>query len=825
MDDFPGSERATNTNAAVPKPFADESLAARIFEASPAATLLVDAAGKVTELNSEAARLFDRQRAALIDRPLSELIPQLDLTGHADPQQEHLALRGDGVAVPVEVALKPLPLGDQHYVIVALADISARKSADRYLRDSEALHRTLYQDAPVMMHSIDNNGVLLSVTQHWLTTLGYSRDEVLGRKSVEFLTEESQRYAVNEVLPAFFRTGRCNDVAYQMRAKDGSVHDVLLSASLQRDADGKPVKTLAVLEDVTERRRHSAALAEQHERLRVTLNSIGDAVVTTDTAGRVEYINPVAEQLTGWRAAEARGRAIEHIFKVVDEQTLARRDNPVDKCLHEGRAVPAAPNAVLLSRSGSEYSIDYSAAPIRDAGHCIIGVVLAFRDMTEQHQLIRECSYQATHDALTKLINRAEFERCLQQALSENRESQAEHSVMLIDLDHFKRINDACGHTVGDRLLRQVGTLIQTAVRTGDVVGRLGSDEFAVILQGCGREPARRVAQTLCDKIDAFRFSHEERRFHIGASIGLVAIERDWNDPGEVLQAADTACASAKEAGRNRVHAYADVGPRLQRRRGDADWASRIEDALDHDRFILFAQMIEPTRRQHHGLHCEILLRLRDESGAIIAPGAFMPAAERFHLASRIDKWVIHQVVTLLASDPWQLRDIDQVSINLSGQSLADAEFHRHVETLLDGCHFDLGKLCFEITETSAIGRIDQAAQFITTQRARGIRFSLDDFGSGVSSFGYLKSLPVDYLKVDGQFVKRIVEDRVDFMTVKCIADLGKALGKQTVAEFVETEAARGELEKLGVDYVQGYGVHKPEPFADVLSSWRRQAA
>ena len=444
-------------------------------------------------------------------------------------------------------------------------------------------------------------------------------------------------------------------------------------------------------------------------------------------------------------------------------------------------------------------------------------MVLVFHDVTEQRRMGHEMSFRATHDELTGLVNRSEFETRLLRALHDSQQRDSAHALMYIDLDQFKLVNDACGHAVGDQLLRQVTELLNGCVRSRDTLARLGGDEFGVILEHCDVEQAERVAQKICDQMEEFRFVHDGRRFRIGTSIGLVPLDKRWSHGDAIMQAADTSCYAAKEAGRNRVHVWFDTDLTMHTRKGEMQWATRLEQALDEDRFLLYGQRIVPIRPTGEGLRCEVLIRLQDHDGSIIPPGAFLPAAERFQLASRIDRWVVRQVFALLASGDPALDAVHTLAVNLSGQSISDPAFQRYLLELIDSQPVDLGKLCFEITETAAITKLAEAGSFIQGMRRLGMRLALDDFGSGSSSFGYLKALQVDYLKIDGQFIKDVVHDPLDRAAVRCFCDVARVMGLKTVGEFVEDDPILQELLELGVDYAQGYLIHRPEPLGRLL--------
>ncbi|WP_342310457.1 EAL domain-containing protein [Burkholderia pyrrocinia] len=677
-------------------------------------------------------------------------------------------------------------------------------------------YRTLYESTPAMLHSIDPQGRLVHVSDVWLATFGYTRDEVIDRRWADFLTPASRDYATDVAIPELFRNGQCEAIEYQAVRNDGAVIDVLLSAIVQRDTCGA-LLSLSVMENVTERKRVQTELATQCERLRVTLHSIGDAVITTDAIGRIEYINPAAERLTGWTNADACGKPSEMVFHVVDAISRQPAANPVEVCLSEHRSFDETSHTLLISREGGEYHIEDSAAPIKDTAGAIFGVVLVFRNVSEQYRISREMTYRATHDTLTGLLNRDEFDNRLRHAHESALNTGVEHALMFIDLDQFKIVNDAAGHAAGDRLLKQISELIQNLIRKRDTFARLGGDEFGLILEGCSIDAAFGVAQKICDRVDAFRFPYGTQNFHVGTSIGLVPVDRRWTHTANILQAADNACHAAKVEGRNRVHTFFSDDQQIVAHRNDMQWARRIEHALDEAQFVLFWQQIRPLNDTECMIHGEILIRMRDDNGTLISPAAFLSSAERFHMITRIDRWVVRQVFDWMACHLDALEHVGSIGINLSGQSIGDQDFHRYVLDLLNEISFDHEKLCFEITETAAITNFSAATAFIDSMRASGIRFALDDFGSGVSSFGYLKNLPVDYLKIDGQFIRNLASDPVDQATVRCIQTIARATGKQTVAEFVETEHVERLLREIGIDYAQGFLGHRPASLNEML--------
>ena len=615
------------------------------------------------------------------------------------------------------------------------------------------------------------------------------------------------------------------DAEFRVVHDDGSVHHLRIAARPTRSPDDAALRLLGTCWDVTPLRRLSDELAGQRELLHVTLQSIGDAVITTDAAGRVTWLNPEAEHLCGWSSSEAACRALPEVFEIVHGETRQPAVDPVTTCLATGLTANLADGTVLLSRGGEEYGIQDSAAPIRDADGELLGSVLVFRDVSEQRRLAGEMSYRATHDALTGMVNRSELELRLGRALTRAREEGGERALLYVDLDRFKLVNDACGHGVGDRLLQQVARLMGSVIGAGDTLARIGGDEFAVIVEEASGEAAHRLGRKLCARMDDFRFAHEGQRFRIGASIGLVPIDCRWTGAAAIMRAADAACYAAKDAGRNRVHAWFDTDQSMRERDRETRWAARIEQALDEDGFALHAQRIGPANGEPDGLHAEILVRLRDEEGRTIPPGAFLPAAERFHLVTRIDRWVLQRVIGIVGALA-DLSTVRTICINLSGQSVGDREFRRDAIAALERAGGEVcRRLCLEITETAAITNVGDAAAFTLQMRALGVRIALDDFGAGASSFGYLRNLSADVLKIDGRYIRNMLDDALDDAAVRCFVDVARLTGMQTVAEHVDRPELLERVRAIGIDCVQGYLLHEPEPLENVFRSAESAAA
>jgi diguanylate cyclase (GGDEF)-like protein/PAS domain S-box-containing protein len=552
-------------------------------------------------------------------------------------------------------------------------------------------------------------------------------------------------------------------------------------------------------------------LHAEKESYRITLASIGDAVITTDLHGTITGFNAIAERLTGWPTESALGQPLASVFHIVHEQTRDIADDPVAQCLREDQRTGLASHTCLVRRDGSEVAIDDSVAPIRDVHGQILGAVLIFRDVSEQRNLAERISYQATHDALTGLANRTEFETRLQRLLAATN-AQNPHAVLYLDLDQFKVVNDTCGHAAGDELMRQVTARLHAKIRSRDTLARLGGDEFGVLLEHCPPAEALRLAQGLRQEVKDFRFCWKEQCFTLGVSIGLVAITEPDERIDRILSAADSACYAAKDAGRNRVHVYEADDDTLTKRRGEMQWVPQIQQALEQERFCLYYQPILSLTGQSRAIeHVEVLLRLKDEHGRIVLPGAFIPAAERYDQMTAIDRWVIHQALAALGQRTERQPKLC-FAVNLSGRSLGNEAFLDYLTEELDEHPVAPECLCFEITETAAIANLTHAVRFINTMKARGCQFALDDFGSGLSSFGYLKTLPVDFIKIDGGFIKDINDDPIDRAMVKAIQQIAYTMGIKSVAESVETPESLVLLRGMNVDFAQGYAIARPAP-------------
>ena len=553
----------------------------------------------------------------------------------------------------------------------------------------------------------------------------------------------------------------------------------------------------------------------------VTLESIGDAVITTDDNGNINYLNPLAEQMTGWKFTQATGKPLIEVFDVAtDNKSSDFFDvTPDDKSLNSDN------KAILINLEGESIDIDFSVKPIFDDSHINIGTAVAFRNVSKERELRRQLSFQACHDALTGLINRFEFEKRLDKLIDTSKNNDKVHALFYLDLDEFKVVNDTCGHAAGDELLRQLSSMLHRQVRGRDTIARLGGDEFGILLENCEPGNSFKLATAILHAVQDFHFVWEGSTFKIGASIGVVEINRHSKDIADVMATADTACYSAKDSGRNRVHIAEEHEMDIENRRGEMQWVSKIAKALEENHFVLYYQSIyqlDQSEKKSFGI--ELLIRMKNEDNELIPPGAFIPAAERYNLMSQIDKWVIDYAFKWLSENSLITDSLNKCAINLSGQSIGDDNFLSYIKSHLSYYDINPNKICFEITETAAISNLNKATDFISELKRLGCFFALDDFGSGLSSFAYLKNLPVDYIKIDGMFVRDIANDPIDQEMVRSITSIAIAMNKKTIAEFVENDEIKKILADMGVDYVQGYGIAKPLPLEELTpekTNWK----
>lgn len=695
----------------------------------------------------------------------------------------------------------------------------ARERSELALNASEGRFTSLFNNVVEGVYIATPEGKLLAANPAMVRLLGYADEQELldqVTRSSAYVREQDGRRFEERIR----ESDRVTGFESQMQRRDGEVIDVLENARLVEEPGQAPYIE-GTISDVTERKRAERAVFAAKERAEVTLKSIADGVIACDEDGCIEYMNPVAETLTGWRLRAVVGQPVEEVLTLVNEHSRELLDNPIVRCLNEGRSIANHGPTLLIDRAGRDVAVQDNTAPIRDDAGSIVGAVMVFHDVTAEGRLSRKMSYQASHDALTGFINRLEFTNVLERALARARSHRSEsYALLYLDLDQFKLVNDTFGHTAGDELIRQLSERIQTCVKTHDTVARLGGDEFAVLLGNVGVESALEIAESLRQSIESFRFEWQQVGHTVQVSIGVVALDQHSASVGAVLSAADVACFTAKDLGRNRVHLYVEGETTAHHQQ--MHWLTRIDRALEDDRFKLFYQPIVRIGDDGETRYCnhyELLLRMVDEDGELVLPGTFIAAAERYDRMPAVDRWVVeHALAHADQGDPNEQAGYT-LSINLSGNSLSDDRFLEFVRDQLQATPLCRGAVCFEITETAAIANLARVRHFMSELSSLGCQFSLDDFGSGLCSFGYLKNLSVDYVKVDGAFVRNVAADPVDRSVVAAIAQVAHTMGIETVAEHVETEVIRQALPSMGVNLVQGFDIAAPKSM-DEFSPW-----
>ncbi|HHS83470.1 MAG TPA: EAL domain-containing protein [Gammaproteobacteria bacterium] len=668
-----------------------------------------------------------------------------------------------------------------------IANLPLDNQRTNTLKHTEALFSGLLESAPDAIVITDAEGRVILANKRLEQLFGYQREELIGQ-AIEILIPTAARASHIALRNDYTTRPETRPMGQHSvllaRKKDGSSFPVEISLSPHNTSTG--ILVTAIVRDITKR------IEEKREQQRLASIPLHSPIpiVEIDTDYAVSYSNAAARKLF----PELVERGLEHPLLI--ELRMIR------KHFRDGNNSPVIRQ---LEIDGSVYQQHITYVTDIDVLH------IYTLDITAIHKMAQELEHQARHDALTGLVNRQEFETRLRHAIT-NIPVDKGHALLYLDLDQFKVVNDTCGHSAGDKLLKQLTYLLQGKVRGSDTLARLGGDEFGVLLERCPLERAIEIAERLRQTVAEFRFSWEGKNFDIGVSIGLVAIEGTGNNLAEIMSAADSACYVAKDQGRNRVHIYAADDSALANHKGLMQWVPRIRQALEENRFQLYFQTILPLSPQQNKTNkCyETLIRMVGEEGEIIAPMAFIPSAERYNLMTTLDRWVVRNTLILLTT---RATDITLCTINLSGQSICEKGFMEFVVDEIKQSGIDARRLCFEITETAAIANLSEATRFIYRLKELECRFALDDFGSGFSSFAYLKNLPVDFLKIYGGFVRDMVHDAVDCTMVKSINQIAHAMEIQTIAEFVEDDITLEQLTKIGVNYAQGYGIDKPGPY------------
>ncbi len=644
---------------------------------------------------------------------------------------------------------------------------------------------------------------------------GFDR-KLMPRTSSQLLefVPAADRESFIENFTEIMKTGDNFSIEHRFNVPRLGIVWILIRGEVHTGPDGRAERVVGVSADITERKTAEYELQHLKERAQVTLAAIGDGVVRTDAGGRIDYLNPSAEELLGVRFAQVRGQELSRFYNVICEETLKPQKNVVRQCLAGRHRVEPAAGSLLIRAGESRIPIRQNASPIFDVDGELVGAVLVLTDVSQLRTLQKRMSHLATHDPLTGLINRREFELRLGQAIAEANQGDRRFALCYLDLDEFKVVNDTCGHGAGDSLLRELTSVLDAVVQNDDTLARLGGDEFGMLLADCDLDHAARHAQEVIDAVRQYRFQWNDRVFEIAASIGIVPIEGGNNNLAELLSAADSACYVAKGRGRNEIHVSKTDDHEIATRHTEMRWVERINRALAEDRFCLFKQPIMPLQNSQGPEFNEILLRLQDAQGSIVAPSQFIGAAERYRLMPVIDLWVVGAALDLIGSLGGETdKPSPAFTINLSGQSFGNTDLKRLILDSLDRLEIPPQMVLFEITETAAISNLSQAIEFMRSLRDRGCRFVLDDFGSGLSSFRYLKSLDVEFLKIDGELVREIASDPIQREMVAAIHRIGESMGIQTIGEWVENSEIERTLTDIGVDYAQGFGVGRPVPF------------
>jgi len=596
------------------------------------------------------------------------------------------------------------------------------------------------------------------------------------------------------------------EMDYRIVLPDGETKWVFERTIPVRDSNGNITSVDGYLLDITDRKVTEELLLEEKERALVTLHSIGDGVITTSNSNCVTYMNPIAEKMTGIEMAEGKGQPLERVFHAVDQNT----NRPIENIYRhwQQRTRTEEMHSVRL---GPNRDVAYSMAAIKDAEKRSIGSVVVMRDATRILSLTRKLTYFASHDALTDTMNRREFERCLNLALKSAKQQKISHVLLYIDIDQFKVVNDTCGHHAGDELLQRISMLLSKNIRSGDFIARLGGDEFAILLHRCNLRQAVIIAEKLRRTIHAARFTWENQIFEVSISIGAAEMDKDSENASVMMSAADMACYTAKDLGKDRVHVYRKTDTELNARRKEMYWVSHLSQALKQNRLSLYQQEIMPVTQESGDVRrVEVLLRLFDADGRVIPARNFLPAIERYGLINAVDRWVVQECLSIIANG--EASDTTIYAINISGPSMSQTDFLDYIKLQFNSHGVRGSKICFEITETSAVSNLRNARQFICELKSLGCYFALDDFGSGLSSFAYLKDLAVDFLKIDGSFIKNIVTDSVDRALVAAIKDVGHVMLVDTIAEHVENQAIMDVVKEIGIDYAQGTLIGYPIP-------------
>jgi diguanylate cyclase (GGDEF)-like protein/PAS domain S-box-containing protein len=717
--------------------------------------------------------------------------------------------REEGTAGRIGLEGKPHALGQLSGAVNQLLETLEARGAK--LNDREQLFQRLVETVhdAVLVHRKS----ILFANARFLSMLGMSAADVIGNPLANFVAPEYAELVENNLSRRLAGEPAAERYEVELLGAHGEVTRVELSSTLI-DSAGEAALLLTALEMLPGA---SPDGGPSRPRAMVTLDAMGESVITVDAEGRIDYVNTSAEALLGQSFDQVVGKSFAEVASLVDETDRRSLGDPVRKALATGGRVTMGKRAVLVPTGSSpERSVEISVTPLKSEGKETLGLVLVMHDTSELRGLTRQMTYQASHDALTGLVNRREFERRLREAMDAAQTGDAVHALCYLDLDRFKVVNDTCGHTAGDNMLREVATIIKEAVRDSDTASRIGGDEFALLLVGCPLEKARQIADNVVRAVDDYRFVWKDKIFNIGVSIGLVEIGRGGGSIEDIMNSADSACYVAKKQGGVHVHVYSAREEANARHSGEIHWLQKLQSALRDNKFELYYQPIVHAHSSvSNGPGLEVFVRMETENGQPAAPPAeFIRAAERYRLMPLVDRWVVQAVLSALGRGGMKLPPDRSVAINISGQTLGDSEFLEFVVDCFDHTGANPKDICFEVTETAVVANLDHARRFIGVLHGMGCEFALDNFGSGLSSFSTLKTLPMDYLKIDGSFISNLAIDTVNQAMVGAMIELSRTLNFRVVAEHVEDQLSLDTVREMGIDFAQGFIFGRPQPLS-----------
>ncbi|TQV89755.1 EAL domain-containing protein [Aliikangiella coralliicola] len=829
---------ASIVEASIKKPDMLQSyeIALKAFKLQDLGIIVIDSAYRVFLWNDWLANYSGISDQSALGKTLEDIFPELDsprlsnalsnalekgmsavlsqmFNKHPLPLFADFSSRELGRRMRQQINIKPFECDGERFALIEIKNVTASVEKEKILKQRTHDMKVLYDQNINQKKHLQNilnsstDAILTLSLEGMILDNNYSASKIFQAES-ELLKGKS----ISSFVPEYNIKKIDDYFAQQLfAAKTASDHDLLLEITSNKLADNEQI-FVVTLRDISEQQAMREAFFRSERLAQTALESIADGVVTTNREGIIESANPIAASLLKRRRAQLKGLPIAGVFELLYDDTLEVQDDLVIRCIKQAITISAPGNSVLRAgRNKSLLPIMATASPIFDERNKVTGAVLVFRDVKESRRLSTKLSWEASHDTLTGLSNRKAFNEELESVIKNSRNAV----LLFLDLDRFKLVNDTAGHAVGDELLKRVAEVFTEHFRDDDLVARLGGDEFAILLTDCPFEKARELARNLCIAIEHCPFPWQDRVFTVGVSIGLTLIHRDDKSPSKVIERADAACYSAKKSGRSRVHVFGESEEETEYQ-ANINRASKISEAISNERFVLYKQpIVEISNKQRKLHHYEILIRMLGDEGAIIPPNEFIPAAEQFGLMQAVDRYVISKVAKYIDMNKNREQSFS-FAINLSGASIIDEMFLKFLDDLIQTEGVLPSQMHFEITETAAISNLGRAKKFIEHFKELGFCFALDDFGSGMSSFGYLKNLPIDYIKIDGQFVKEIVGNETDFAMVSSINYLGRMMGLKCIAEFVENDDIINKLTSIGVDFAQGYGIEKPTPLFEV---------